>query len=186
MIHGNKQRGFTAIELIIVIAIIGILVTIGNIQYKTANAQQQLNHAATQLVADIRWMQQLSANDENWSPSPGLRPDQNYKLHLSEGALGGYIVSGFTKNLKTIVFYNDNVQATIMTPANAVGYIDIQYYPFDLDLVDPVDPLGGYMNKAYQIKLTHNVTHAVIFINVDCPVGRVWTNINGDPPISPT
>lgn len=56
----QSQRGFTLIELVIAIALISILATIAVININYMIAKNNLNTASSQLVTDIRTMQQLS------------------------------------------------------------------------------------------------------------------------------
>ncbi|MGI6629225.1 MAG: pilus assembly FimT family protein [Bacillota bacterium] len=66
-IHNNK--GFTFIELLIVIVIFGILVTIAYPKFEKEKARWELNAVARQMVTDIRkWQQKLL-----WKKKQGLK-----------------------------------------------------------------------------------------------------------------
>lgn len=193
--YRNRERGITIIEVIVVVAIVGILVTIGGNHFQVAQAQRELNRAASELISDIRLMQQFSANDDRFigNQSP------YYKLTLwNDGQLpaNNIISNGYqllyvdpAKNTTTVVkkntvpyelnFSNYHVSAQIVNPDSATS-VDITYFAYDIDRTK-ID--GTLENRSYQVKLTHTVTKAVIYVNVDSRVGRVWTNTDGASPI---
>lgn len=184
----NKERGFTIIEMLVVVAIVGVIMSVGVLQYRSSVSQQQLTHATTELVTDIRNMQQMSANYENFFPPANTPVHYTYQLQLWDSTIAA--AAGVTPNgyqltdvdagttLSTVSFAADNVTVSIMTPVGHTATAN--YYSFDLDRT-----LNGVLiNSPYQFRLTHNLTGAVMFVNVDSRVGRVWTNTNGAPPIS--
>jgi len=180
MIHKNTQRGFSVVEVLIAVAIIGILATVGTIRYREARADRQLNHAATALVSDIRNMQQLAANDQDFPVDAALDVPHHYWLQLGTPANGYQVQSdatGIIVALSTFNFTDDNVEMEILTPNGANA--KMTYYAFDLDRKFN----KSLVNQRYQIRLTHNVTKSVIFVNVSSRVGRVNTNTNGAAPL---
>lgn len=185
--HSNKELGFTLIEVVITVAIIGILGAIGITQFRVAQSQRELNHAVWELASDIRWMQQLSANDMTPRLSTTTPPTYRYELKLWNATLpkannvnpNNYEVLDNGMVLKQIDFNADHVNAQIIVP-NASNLVDITYYSYDLDRIRNGTTLE---NISYQVKLTHTVTNAVMYVNVDSRVGRVWTNTNGSNPL---
>jgi prepilin-type N-terminal cleavage/methylation domain-containing protein len=183
----NKEGGFTLIEIVITVAIIGVLAAIGVNQFRVAQSQRELNRAAWELVADIRWMQQLSANDMTPRLSTTIPPTYRYELKLWNATLLGtndvhpnhYQVLNNGTVLKQINFNDDKVSAQIMKPSGS-NIVDITYYAYDLDRVRSGTTLE---NNSYQVMLTHDVTKAVMYVNVDSRVGRVWINTDGSNPL---
>lgn len=58
----RRTAGFSLLELLIVIAILGIVAAIAVPRFTDANAQRDLDNAARQLVVDLRWAAQMAAN----------------------------------------------------------------------------------------------------------------------------
>ena len=57
-----QQRGYTLLELVVVIAVIGIIAAMALPKISDWQADQDLNAAARELAADIRLLQQLTVN----------------------------------------------------------------------------------------------------------------------------
>jgi prepilin-type N-terminal cleavage/methylation domain-containing protein len=62
LMDGRKNKGFSMLELLLVIAILGIVAAIAVPRFTNANAQRDLDNAARQLVVDLRWTSQMAAN----------------------------------------------------------------------------------------------------------------------------
>jgi len=184
----NKERGFTLVELLVTIAIIGILAGIAINRFQVSQAQRELNHAALELVSDIRWMQQMSANDATprMAVIAGTTP-LTYSYRLNLWASGTAPQTNVTPNgyrvlyhdydtqqdtiLKEIKFDSDNVQATITVPEGK-DQVAITHYAYDLDYTTN----DNLENSSYRIQLTHDLmSNKPIYINVDSRVGRVLT-----------
>lgn len=89
------QRGFTFIELIIVIAIISIVAAMAVPALGNSLARQDLDNTARELAADLRWLQQLSINSAG-----GLTPSLNYFRAPSPS----YRIKIDGQYIKTVVF----------------------------------------------------------------------------------
>ncbi|MBP2653925.1 MAG: hypothetical protein H6Q73_1494 [Firmicutes bacterium] len=188
----NGERGFTLIEAVVTIAIICVLVSIGVNQFRVAQAQRELYRAAMELVADIRWLQQLSANDAagDTRVTFASNPSYRYKLLLlaadyspqssSERANCYQILdSSSTMPLKKNDLAGYHVTAKVIVPSNSSS-VSLTYCAYDVDRIKTGSVLE---NTAYQIKLIHTTTGAYVYVNVDSRVGRVWTNTDGAAPL---
>lgn len=54
--------GFSMLELLLVVSILGIIAAIAVPRFINANVQRDLDNAARQLVVDLRWTSQMAAN----------------------------------------------------------------------------------------------------------------------------
>jgi prepilin-type N-terminal cleavage/methylation domain-containing protein len=161
----EHERGFTLMELLIVLAIFGIVAGIGVVRFQTAQAHQELDRAVRELTADIRWMQQLSANDA--TPRLTDTTPLTYRYRLVVDA-NHYEVRDGIGILKARQFGDDRVRAA--------NNVNMTFYAYDLDrLRNPADPTS-LENAVYQVRLTHNLTGAVRDVNVAARIGRVWIN----------
>jgi len=67
----KKQIGFTLIEILVVISIIGLLVTLGISAYSEFNRRQTLDQAAKNIVNELRYIQsKASSGDKGPVVSP--------------------------------------------------------------------------------------------------------------------
>lgn len=175
---GKDERGFTLAELLVVITILGIVAVVGILQFTTARANQELDRAAQELAADIRWMQQLSAYDD----TPRLSAESATNTKLSYRYILGlntkenkYEVRDETvqKILKTRQFSDHRVKAAVLVPEGKDS-VDITFYASDLDRLSDPSNADSLENAAYQIRLTHDLTGATRNVNVAARVSRVW------------
>ena len=91
-----KQRGMTLIELLICVAVFGIIASMAIPTLGQSLAKQELESSSLQLAADIRWLQQLAINAGSGSVSN--------KLLFNTSAPYGYYVTANTQIIKKYTF----------------------------------------------------------------------------------
>jgi len=91
-----RQRGMSLVELVICMGILSIIASTAVLGLGQSLAKQELESTSLQLVADIRWLQQLSMNAGSGTVSYILlfRPSEPY----------GYYVTANTQVIKQITF----------------------------------------------------------------------------------
>lgn len=92
----NKQKGAISLaEILVVVAIIGILATVMLINYPAVKKQLALQRAATKLAQDIRRAQEMAIASE---PCPagmacaGQIPETGYGIYINEDNEGYYLL----------------------------------------------------------------------------------------------
>ncbi|MBI4092355.1 MAG: prepilin-type N-terminal cleavage/methylation domain-containing protein [Candidatus Kerfeldbacteria bacterium] len=92
------QNGVTAVELMVVISIIGFLAVIAVPSYATMRQNLELNNRAQQIVGDLRLVQNRAISSQNDS-SHGVRFEQN-RYFLYEVDQGGATTDKETRMLE--------------------------------------------------------------------------------------
>lgn len=89
-----RQRGVTLIELVICIGVLGIIASMAVLTLGQSLAKQELDSTSRQLVADIRWLQQLSINTGGGTVI--------YRLLFNNSVPYGYYVTANTQVIKKV------------------------------------------------------------------------------------
>ena len=104
------RKGYTLIELLIVIAIFGITISIVTASYLTFERSQRFKNAATQLKSDIRYAQNKALTGDKSQPaclaSNKVLVGWYVSLSPEAGASGGYSIYSDCQN-------SDNMQETV-------------------------------------------------------------------------
>jgi len=85
----NKQKGFTLIELIVVMAIIVILTTLVLANYRDGQKRYALSQSAQQLASDLRRIQNMAMNGVGISAASGRR---GYGIYINLANNDSYII----------------------------------------------------------------------------------------------
>jgi type IV pilus assembly protein PilA len=156
----NIQKGFTLIELMIVIAIIGILAAIAIPQYQSFTRLAQINDAVSLMQPAINLFKLAEAD----STCPSNNPTPTYNLQLPADISGKYVES---------VTYNGTfvttVPATGTTISRGCGVTAL------FRNVAPVDAQlrGLALTKVYL------ATQGASRTNCIKPTGSAWANPTG-------
>lgn len=133
-----KQTGGMLLELLLVIAVLVLLASAALPWYHSNAGRRDLDAAARQLAADMRWMQQTSINSIAGSAEIGLPVDPHPSLKFYPTAPYGYfiMVGGVTVKKH---FFPSTVQVYGSHPVISFG-------------------INGYLNRLYglEISLLHD------------------------------
>jgi type IV fimbrial biogenesis protein FimT len=132
-IHNNK--GFTFIELLIVIVIFGILVTIAYPKFEKEKARWELNAVARQMVTDIRKWQQKAVVEKEAGLKMTLNLDarkytlRKYTSIVESRDLSKTVVSMTVKpaTFTTVEFYSNGTTNSAGTIALKNRYGEFRY-----------------------------------------------------------
>lgn len=97
--HTQLTNGFTLVELTVAIAIVGVLLTLTSINYRTSNSQSLMTMAAYQVAGDARLVQgyaasarQYGTNGANeWGVYFDKAQPEHYILFVDNNSDGKYI-----------------------------------------------------------------------------------------------
>lgn len=86
----SKNRGFTLVEMLVVIFIIGIISAILIVNWRNNENQYKLQRAAQEIAFNIRKAQEMALNGRKCSD--GEVPDSSFGVNFDSGTINSYTV----------------------------------------------------------------------------------------------
>ncbi|QIL72041.1 type IV pilin protein [Diaphorobacter sp. HDW4B] len=131
MKNRKSQSGFTLIELMIVVAVIGILAAVAYPSYKEFVAKSRRAEAKTVLMSAQQWMERLYTESYRYDKnSVGTATSSLYPAHLSQAPADGtkqYTVALVGSSLDRDTFMIEAVPSGAMTGDKCGTYQVDQY-----------------------------------------------------------
>lgn len=166
---GRFQSGFTVIELLVVIFIIGLLTSLVTTNFEKQRQQQEIHAAAADLISKLREVQSNLLGGK--VISGGTTAAKAYQIALTPGAATfriDYNAGAATTTLETVSFSKNTLISQILvggTPRNPANvYLRA---PFGKITVE------GSANQNIQIDLRHQTSGQTRSVLIDGISGKV-------------
>ena len=176
--YQNNKSGFTLIELIVSIAIIGFVTTIGVVNYRSANKSSVLQLEAYKAATDIRRAQNMALGAIEFNFNPSARVPDAWGVYFDSASADRYIIFADQDN-NQIYTSGDGIFAAINLKNNIVldisGSINISFVP-----PDPTTYLNGLSGGEVSINLKDQAGNKYeIKVNVLglIDVNKLWKEI---------
>ncbi len=130
--RGNRFKGVTLLELMIVVAIISVLLSLGFISLKRLKANYDLTEATNKLYSDIEWIRQrsmgsaypygISFSNNSYTVFLDINDNRKYEAgtdtHLKTQSLHNITLSGYPNSYTCTRRGTPNQQFTITLKNN--------------------------------------------------------------------
>jgi len=148
-----NQRGFGMVEVLIVLSVLGIIAGLAIPRFNSSISQRELDIAARELAADLRWMQQTSVNSSGGAPSLGIASDPLPSISFYTTSPYGYYITINSKTVKKNI-----LPASVQITGN---YKTISF------------GINGYLNSPVTIKLRSGTYFKSVIVDAAGRV-RIW------------
>lgn len=130
-----SARGFTIIEAIIMIAVVGILAVVTVVVISSSIGSVQLSSAGDKLAADLRYAQSMAAGEGKWyGVSFEADPANYYTLYTTTGTVDT-VINDPNKNGSGFVVYTNQL-FTVTLNATIEGGRQVEFSPLGTPYTD--------------------------------------------------
>jgi prepilin-type N-terminal cleavage/methylation domain-containing protein len=158
----NAQKGFTIVELALVIALTGILATFAVVSIWGAASTIKLNAAASKVISDIRFAQHLARTHNQWY---GINfqsdPTNIYNVYHTDGSTDTTVVNPANKATDLQLNLNSKYKGVTISGVNIEGGSTVEFNPYGTPYDDMI---GSPLTAAGTITLTLGGNSKVIQI----------------------
>lgn len=82
----KKQKGFSLLEMLVSVSILGIMLSIFAVNYRGANSKSELVGAAQKMASDIRLMQNYGLSLKKFSPTDTEPPAGGWGIYINNAS----------------------------------------------------------------------------------------------------
>ena len=164
----DSARGFTIIELLVVVSIIVILSGLVLVNYKPGREQFALQRTAHKIAQDLRRIQEMAMSAKEIGPTGDkIYPDGGFGIHFDVSNPGQYVLFADCNNNQTL---DDNVCGASFFPETLDDGLTlleskVQINELSTDFVGPLDSLDITFNAPDPtVFITGNAVEAEIKI----------------------
>jgi len=148
----KKAFGFTMIELVITIAVLGALVGIAYVAIDNSLASFRLDAASAKLVNDIRFAKHLARTRNGWfGVSVQTNPINQYIVYETDGGVDVAVSDPVNPARTLVIKLDDEYANTTITAVNIEGGSKVEFNALG---VPYIDMLGTKIFAAGTITLT--------------------------------
>ena len=156
IVFSKKTRGFTAIEVMAAVVIIGLLAAIARPQVVTALQSFKLNAAAAKMLSDIRYTREMALSRHSTYGIEVNAASNYYQIFSLSGGVKTVITDPSTRKAMTIDFdllpqYSGVTIGTVdLCQSGGCGTVDLRFDSFGV----PSDSAGTTMASTATVQLT--------------------------------
>jgi len=136
----SKSRGFTVIELIVIISIMAAFSVFAAAAIFGALGTFTMNSATTKLINDIRYTQQLARTRNGWY---GIRfqtdPTNQYNVYSTDGSTDTNVTNPANRAQDFVIYIDDDFNGVIISGVNIAGGDKVEFNPRGM----PFDDVSG-------------------------------------------
>ena len=150
----RRNKGFTIVELIVVIAIVGILSGVVGVVVNDVNSETRLSNAATRALADVRYAQEMAMAHHREVDLFVTSASDKYETKWND--TGGYLPSGVDGSDAIVMFNHGDYHDVNITSSGLGGRLSFSATG---------EPLinGSPFSEETSVMLLNNKIHVVIY-----------------------
>lgn len=158
----KKVVGFTMVELVITIAVLGALSGIAYVAIESSLASFRLDAASAKLVSDLRFAQHLARTRNGWfGVSIQINPINQYIVYETDGGADVAVPDPVNPAHTLVIKMDDEYAGTTITAVNIEGGSKVEFNAMGVPFTDM---LGGQIAGAGTITLTQGEVSRTIQI----------------------
>ena len=159
----GKQRGYTIAELMIVVAIIGLLVGLAFIFFRPGEDALALDRAAQKVAQDVRSVAQLALKAESHSCSFGAGGQTSaYGIFFDKEAKTSYELFADCNARGTYSAGNDDIVKTLNIEERNIEISNVEPTNNEWAIFTPPDPVVVFKSVTSAITITLSTTTSPI------------------------
>lgn len=158
----RKSLGFTLIELVITIAVVGVLATVAYVTMDSSLGSYRLGNAEFKVIGVMRYAQQLAMTNNDWyGVSFLVDPNNQYTVYQTDGSTDTPLSDPANPAQNMVADVAAEFPGVVISAVNIAGGDKVEFSPTG----EPFDDRSGTALAATgTVTLTHDAVNRVIDI----------------------